>query len=160
MRFQKMLFAAAVLLAVSPALAQTAQTYSDPIPYCKAIGTIDKPDARCTGPKLPVWIAAKLNMQPDQGKLMEWPCADGAVLACQYGASIPCDSKAAASKEPSQPIIDYCRQNTDSQFVPIYVTGHNTSISWACHGSQPVVTRSAEVDAQGYQKDYWHRVSP
>jgi hypothetical protein len=160
MKLLKMLFAVPVLLAFSPVLAQTAQTYADPIPYCKAVGTIDKPDARYTGPKLPAWMAGKLNMQPDQGKLMEWRCANGAVLACQYGANIPCDSKAMTSKEPTQAIIDYCRQNADSQFVPMYVTGHDTSVSWACHGSRPVVIHSAEVDAQGYQKDFWHKVSP
>jgi hypothetical protein len=160
MRLPKMLFAVPVLLAFSPVLAQTARTYANPIPYCKAVGTIDKPDARYTGPKLPAWMAGKLNMQPDQGELMEWRCANGAVLACQYGANIPCDSKAMASKEPTQAIIDYCRQNADSQFVPMYVTGHDTSVSWACHGSRPVVIHSAEVDQQGYQKDYWHKVSP
>ena len=160
MRFLKMLFVAPVLLAFAPVFAQTAQTYSDPVPYCKAVGTIDKPDARYTGPKLPAWMAEKLNMLPDQAKLMEWRCANGAVLACQYGANIPCDAKAVTSKQPTQPIIDYCRQNADSQFVPMYVTGHDTSVSWACRGSRPVVIRSAEVDEQGYQKDFWHKVSP
>ena len=155
-----MLTVVPVLLAVAPVLAQAAPTYADPVPYCKAVGTIDKPDARYAGPKLPAWMAKKLNMQPDQAKLMEWRCANRAVLACQYGANIPCDSKAVTSKEPTQPIIDYCRQNADSQFVPMYVTGHDTSVSWACHASRPVVIRSAEVDGQGYQKDFWHKVSP
>jgi hypothetical protein len=160
MKLLKMLFAVPILLAFAAVRAQTAPTYSDPILYCKAVGTIGKPDARYTGPKLPAWMAEKLNMQPDQAKLMEWRCANGVVLACQYGANIPCDSKAMTSKEPTQAIIDYCRQNADSQFVPMYVTGHDTSVSWACHGSRPVVIRSARVDAQGYQEDFWQKVSP
>jgi hypothetical protein len=160
MKLLKMLFAVPILLAFAAVRAQTAQTYSDPVPYCKAVGTIDKPDARYVGPKLPAWMAEKLNMQPDQAKLMEWRCANGVVLACQYGANIPCDSKAMTSKEPTQAIIDYCRQNADSQFVPMYVTGHDTSVSWGCHGSRPVVIRSARVDAQGYQEDFWQKVSP
>ncbi|MBV8675453.1 MAG: hypothetical protein JOZ33_18670, partial [Acidobacteriaceae bacterium] len=87
--------AAFFLLANSAALAQT---FSDPVPYCRAVGTIDKPDARYTGPRLPVWMAEKLNLKPDQAKFMEWRCADGQVLACLYGANIPCDSKAITSR--------------------------------------------------------------
>ncbi len=34
----------------SPALTQA--TYSDPFAYCAAVGTIDAPDARYTGPKI------------------------------------------------------------------------------------------------------------
>jgi hypothetical protein len=137
-----------------------AQTYTDPIPYCMAVKTIDKPDPRYVGPKLPFWMAKQLNLNPDMGKMMEWRCADGAVLACKYGANIPCDARAVTNQKPTQAISDYCRDNPDSQFVPMVVTGHNTSVSWACHGPRPVVLSSAPVDAQGYQSSYWHKVTP
>lgn len=137
-----------------------AQTYADPIPYCKAMGTIDKPDSRYTGPKLPAWMAKDLNLKPDQRKLMEWRCAGGAVLACVYGANLPCDSKANTSRKPTEGIVNYCKQNSDAKFVPMVVTGHETTISWACHGSDPAVIHSAPVDAQGYAKAYWKPVSP
>ena len=137
-----------------------AQKFSDPVSYCRAVGTVDKPDARYIGPKLPSWMAEKLNLKPDQSKMMEWRCANGLVLACLYGANIPCGSKAMTSQKPTQAIIDYCRQNPDSQFVPMVVTGHETTVSWACHGPRPVVIRTSAVDAQGYAKQYWHEVSP
>ena len=149
--------AALFLLTNSAALAQT---FMDPVPYCTAVGTIDKPDARYTGPKLPAWMAEKLNLKPDQAKFMEWRCADGHVLACLYGANIPCDSKAFTSGKPTQAIVDYCRQNPDSTFVPMYVVGHASSISWACHGPRPMIIRSEPIDAQGYVKAYWKAVSP
>jgi hypothetical protein len=151
-----------LLLPAMPLLVATAvaQKFTDPVPYCRAVGTIDKPDARYTGPKLPLWMAEKLNLKPDQSKMMEWRCANGAVLACLYGANIPCGSKAATTQKPTQPIIDYCRQNPDSQFVPMVVTGHETTVSWACHGPRPAVIRASPVDAQGYAKEYWHEVSP
>src|ERR1700760_1768486 len=63
-----------------------ARTFTDPVAYCKAVGTSDKPDSRYTGPKLPAWMATKLHLQPDQPKMVEWRCANGAVLACLYGA--------------------------------------------------------------------------
>ena len=137
-----------------------AQTYHSPVAYCRAVGTIDKPDSRYAGPKLPPWMAKQLGLQPDQGSMMEWRCADKAVLACVYGANIPCDSKANTSQKPTAAVADYCRQNPNSDFVPMVVTGHDTSISWGCHGSTPVVTHSSAVDAQGYSKAYWKAVSP
>ena len=137
-----------------------AQTYHSPVAYCRAVGTIDKPDSRYVGPKLPPWMAKQLNLTPGQGSLMEWRCADKAVLACVYGANIPCDAKAKTSQKPTQPIVDFCSQNPNSDFVPMVVTGHDTSISWACHGTAPVVIGSATVDAQGYTKSYWKAVSP
>jgi len=150
----------ALALAVAATLPGLAQSYSDPVPYCRAVGTIDKADARYTGPKLPAWMADQLHLQPDQGKMMEWRCANKAVLACLYGANIPCGSKAKTSRKPTPAIVDYCHQNPDSNFVPMVVTGHESAVSWACHQSVPVVTRSAAVDAQGYQKDFWQIVSP
>ena len=83
---------AALALAVAATVPGLAQSYSAPVPYCKAVGTIDKPDARYTGPKLPPWMAEKLHLQADEGKMMEWRCANGTVLACLYGANIPCGS--------------------------------------------------------------------
>src|SRR6202007_1910319 len=107
---------AVIFLATSPALAQT---FADPVAYCKAVGTIDKPEARYTGPKLPAWMARDLNLKAGQSKMMEWRCADGAVLACVYGANIPCGSKANTSQTLTPAIADYCRQNPDSTFVPM-----------------------------------------
>ena len=96
---------AIMLLMAAPAFAQ--KTYSSPVAYCKAVGTIDKPDARYTGPKLPGWMAKDLNLKTNQSKYMEWRCANGAVLACVYGANIPCDSKANTSEKPTSAIVDY-----------------------------------------------------
>jgi hypothetical protein len=148
---------AIMFLPISPIFAET---FTDPVAYCKAVGTIDKPDSHYKGPKLPAWMAKELNLKPNQGKFMEWRCADGAVLACSYGANIPCDSKADTSQKPTQGITDYCKQNPDSTFVPMYVTGHATAVSWACHEGHPAVTKIEPVDTQGYVKAFWKPVSP
>ena len=152
-----MLLAALAILVAAPAMAES---FQDPVAYCRAVGTIDKPDARYTGPKLPGWMAAKLNLEPNQAKMMEWRCADGAVLACLDGANIPCDSKADVSRTPTEAIAGYCRENPGSDFVPMYVTGHETVVSWACHGTEPTVTNVGAVDAQGYAEAFWHQVAP
>ena len=135
-----------------------ARDYSDPVAYCRAIGTIDRPDARYTGAKLPGWMAAKLGLRPDQAKMMAWRCAGGVVLACLYGANIPCDAKADTNRRPTTAIRQFCREHQGSDVVPMYVTGHSSVVSWACDGTRPVVTSVGSVDAEGYAEAYWHRV--
>jgi hypothetical protein len=137
-----------------------AQPYRDPIAYCQAVGTINPPDTRYVGPKLPRWMARTLNLEPDQGSMMEWRCADGAVLACVYGANIPCDAKADTSQTPTQAITDYCRLNKNASYIPMVVTGHETAIKWACQGKKPVVIGVVPTDAQGYNSTYWQKVQP
>ena len=149
--------AATMLCSVSPVVGES---YRDPVAYCRAMGTIDRPDARYSGPKLPAWMAAKLHLDPGQGKLMEWRCARGAVLACLYGANIPCDAKADTSRTPTPAIAAFCSDNPNATFVPMVVTGHQTVVSWACKGGQPVATKVGAVDAEGYAKAYWRRVAP
>ena len=147
--------AAALGALAAPAFAQG---FADPVAYCKAVGTIDRPDARYAGPTSPGWIAAALKL-PD-GMPFAWRCAGGAVLACAYGANIPCDSKARTSRVPTGPIRDYCRQNPNSDGVPMVVTGHDTVIAWRCDGTHPAVAGADKVDAQGYAAAYWTKVAP
>jgi hypothetical protein len=155
----KTLWAGLALVVVAGAPAFGA-SFADPVPYCRTVGTIDRPDARYAGPKLPEWMAAKLHLAPDEARLMEWRCAHGAVLACLYGANIPCDAKADTRRTPTPAIAQFCRDNPDAAFVPMVVTGHETVVSWACRGARPAVTAVGAVDAEGYAKAYWQRVAP
>ena len=127
-------------LAIPVAAPAMAESFQDPVAYCRAVGTIDKPDARYTGAKLPGWMAAKLHLEPDQAKMMEWRCADGAVLACLYGANIPCDSRADVSRTPTEGIAGYCRENPGSDFVPDLlnqVAGKGFA-RWEVNGTQSI----------------------
>jgi hypothetical protein len=150
----------AAIVVVSTAFSARAQSYRNPVNYCRAVGTIDKPDARYVGPKLPGWMAKQLNLTVDQAGRMEWRCANGAVLACLYGANIPCGAKAGTNSTPTPAITDYCHENRDADFIPAVVTGHETNISWACRKGQPYISGSDELDAQGYVKRYWHTITP
>ena len=149
--------AATMLWSVSPVVGAS---YTDPVSYCRAVHTIDRPDARYSGPKLPAWMAATLHLDPGQGRLMAWRCARGAVLACLYGANIPCDAKADTSRTPTPAISGFCRENPNATFVPMVVTGHETVVSWACKNGQPLPAKVGAVDAEGYAKAYWRRVAP
>ena len=94
-------FLAAAFALAAVAAPAKAQSYTPPVDYCRAVGTIDKPDARYTGPKLPRWMAKQLNLTTGQSDQMEWRCASGKVLACVYGANIPCNAKANTNSTPT-----------------------------------------------------------
>jgi hypothetical protein len=159
------------LTACSPAPTETPKTYSDPFAYCAAVGQIDTPDARYTGPKMDDALfkdylaAEKLdpNMDyPDQFKEMTiWRCMEGKVYACNFGANIPCDSKANTDKTPSQAITDYCKSNPEVDFIPMAVTGHNVIYSWSCVNGAPQLGDPFDtVDAAGYQSSFWVPLQP
>ena len=157
---RKLLFFAIAILDLwgTPVIAQ--QEYRDPLAYCQAVGTINQPDARYVGPKLPAWMAKQLNLQPGQDSMMEWRCSNGAVLACVYGANIPCNSTANTNQTPTAAITNYCHHNKNASFIPMYVTGHETAVTWACQGKTPIVVGIAPTDGQGYASGNWRKVEP
>lgn len=153
-----------VLAASAPA-----KTYADPAAYCATVRTIDKPDARYAGPAVPDWLALALKTAThasqdaplDLFKRAEWRCAGGHVLACAYGANIPCDSKADTSRKPAAGAVAFCRDNPAADVVPAAATGHATVYAWRCRADRPEVARKVlEVDRQGFAASFWHRVSP
>jgi hypothetical protein len=146
-------------------------TYTDPFSYCAAIGQIDAPDARYIGPKMTEDFfkdylkAAGLDVTenyPDTFKQMTiWRCMGGLVYACNFGANIPCDSKADTSKTPSQAMIDYCKQSPDNTYIPMSVTGHSVIYSWYCNNDTPEINGQLDtVDPAGYQASFWQLVNP
>ena len=146
-----------------------AAAWNDPAAYCRAIGTIDAPDARYVGPAVPDWMARALMRAvhaPASAPLSAfshavWRCLDGAVLACSYGANIPCDQKANASHMPSIGARRYCAQNRAADVVPAYAAGRATVFEWRCAAGDPVIARQVlDVDAAGYASAFWHRVVP
>ena len=150
--------------------AATAKTYDSPYAYCQAVGTIDAPGKEYTGPAVPESMAVALKKawgSPESAPLdtfikgTYWRCMDGKVYACNVGANLPCDEKADVSKEPTQGMKDYCKENAGSDFIPMYVTGHSTIYDWKCDGTTPVAGKAfAEVDKQGYQKGIWYEIQP
>lgn len=158
--------AALSLISCSAMSGGAPKTFSDPFAYCAAVGQINAPDARYTGPKMSDALfkdyltAAKLdvNMQyPDQFKQMTiWRCMDHKVYACNFGANIPCDSKANTDKTPTQALTEFCKANPNTDVIPMAVTGHNVIYSWHCKGDVPEIVEQLDtVDAAGYQSSFW-----
>ena len=143
-------------------------SYSDPFAYCAAVGTVDTPDVRYTGPRMPDAVAQGLRKasgaSADAPAEMfttgaYWRCMDGKVYACTVGANLPCNSKANTDKTPTQPEIDFCAANPTSDFIPAAVTGHDTIYEWICKAGQPQAGKQVfQVDKQGYIVEIWYAI--
>jgi hypothetical protein len=145
-------------------------TFTDPFAYCAAVGTIDAPDARFVGPKVPVAIvtglAKALNLPPGTPappitQNSFWRCMDGKVYACTVGANLPCQEKADTSQTPTQGMKDFCQANPTSDFIPAYITGHATIYEWRCtNGAPDIVKQVAHTDARGFLANIWYEIKP
>jgi hypothetical protein len=153
-----------------PRRAIAAEAFTDPFAYCRAVGDIDAPDARYTGPKMPAAIAEGLKkafdapgmarMEPFEENSV-WRCMNGKVYACNVGANIPCSEKADTSREPSGGMVDFCKNNPTLDFIPAFVTGRRTVYLWSCTEAKPVIVREyTKPDARGFLANAWHEISP
>jgi TolB protein len=152
-------------------LTPTIEAFADPFTYCATVGTIDKPDARYTGEQIPDEIiigfkqVAGLESSTEPMDMLRqttiWRCMDSKVYACNFGANLPCDSKANTDKTPTQAMKDYCAANPDSEGIPMSETGHETIYSWHCAGDSPeILDQIADVDAAGFIANIWYEISP
>lgn len=157
--------------AASPAPGSGPQArFSDPFAYCAAVGTIDAPDSRYTGPKVLEVVAQGLKKAfgaPADAPLEPflrntfWRCMDGQVYACTVGANLPCQERADASRKPAQGMTDFCEENPHAEVIPAFVTGRATVYEWACaNGAPEVVRQFAQPDARGFLSNIWYAISP
>jgi hypothetical protein len=145
-------------------------SYKDPFAYCAAVGTVDSPDSRYVGPKMPEAIATGLkkafgapeSAPPDvfeQGTY--WRCMDGKVYACNVGANLPCTEKADTSRVPNQGMKEWCESNQDSDFIPAFASGRATIYEWRCTRNEPTIVKEInKPDAAGYISNIWYEISP
>jgi hypothetical protein len=158
-----------ISFSAAPAPSQTA-TLTDPFAYCKAVGTIDAPDARFVGPKMPEAVAKGLMQAvqaPPDAPLdvfvnnSFWRCMNGKVYACTVGANLPCQAKANTNKTPTQAEKDFCKQRPNAEIIPAAVTGRETIYEWNCiNGTPNIVKQQFRQDAGGFLANFWHEISP
>jgi hypothetical protein len=84
-------------------------------------------------------------------------CAAGQTLVCNLGASLPCGN---ANTSRALPEADrWCAENPGSDFIPMYVTGHDTIYRWRCQGAKAAATgEPLELDRYGFISRYWKPV--
>lgn len=98
------------------------------------------------------------NIKPGQvQKLTVARCMGGRVYACFVGANLPCGKADTATNKPD--IMSWCKNNPNTDFVPAYITGHDTAYIWRCSDGQPrIEAPSAGLDVSGFFREYWRRV--
>ncbi len=160
-----------VALVPNPTPTETpAATFIDPFVYCAAVGTIDAPDARYTGAKVPDVVAKGLmkatNASADAPldvfvRNSFWRCMDGKVVACTVGANIPCEGKADTSTTPNEGMTNWCASNPNSDFIPAAAAGRETVYEWRCANGAPQLGRPILTpDARGFISNFWYVLSP
>ena len=141
--------------------------YNDPFTYCASVVTVDSPDARYIGPKMPDSVIQGLIAKgivtayapADFQKNATWRCMQGHVWACHFGANLPCLEKANTSKTPASGMEDFCKANPNADNIPAAVTGRATVYEWKCVSGKPEVTRQVfQVDPQGYLANFWYEL--
>jgi hypothetical protein len=154
-----------------PSLSFTPVTFSDPIAYCAAIGTINGPDDRYTGPRIPDSVVTGLRQalnlpldtaDPDFAKRSWWRCMDGKVYACYVGENTPCTAKAGISEiqNTSQAVKDYCQANPSADTIPETVQPSDIIYQWGCKDGEPVIVKElVRLDSEGFIADIWHELS-
>ena len=81
-------------------------------------------------------------------------CMDRKIWACNYGADLPC-GKANSSRNLTAGDT-WCAQHPQADFIPAYITGHDSVWQWRCVQGIPTTTGPPEpVDSQGYLTRYW-----
>jgi hypothetical protein len=160
---------------ITPAASPTQEsglqsTFTDPFVYCAAVGTVDAPDSRYTGPKVPEAVARGLKRAigvPANAPLESflrntfWRCMDGRVYACTVGANFPCQERADTSRMPGQGVVDFCKNNPQAEVIPAVVTGRTTVYEWKCTKATPEVVRQfAHPDARGFLSNIWYAINP
>jgi hypothetical protein len=81
-------------------------------------------------------------------------CDAGRVLVCNIGANLPCGKANTSRQLPSADA--WCAEHPGSDFIPMYVTGHDTIYRWRCSGVRAAtIGAPAEVDRRGFIARYW-----
>jgi hypothetical protein len=78
-------------------------------------------------------------------------------MVCVVGANLPCGKANTSTALPAAE--EWCRTNANAEFIPMYVTGHDTIYSWRCIGSAATTTgQTAKLDSRGFFADYWRKL--
>jgi len=147
-----------VSVAVLGSLAASAGASADeaPAPNCRRVVNDDAlrqpPETMAPGIERLFGLA---NAYPPGAAF--YRCAGGDVMVCVVGANLPCGKANTSTALPAA--AEWCRANANAEFVPMYVTGHDTIYGWRCTGGMATITgQPAKLDARGFFADYWRKL--
>lgn len=129
---------------------------ASPSSYCSGAGTDDTlrliPDSL-----VPASVRLfGLSAMPSEAvqRTTYFRCFDEDVFVCNVGANLPCGK--ADTRHALPAASAWCAKNPDSDFIPMYVTGHDTIYRWRCQGTSAVTTGQVfHVDPRGFVAEFW-----
>jgi hypothetical protein len=132
--------------------------HETPQAYCMQVGNDDT--LRTPPPSLASAIRRLFNVRGREVLAATYyRCAGGNVLVCWVGANLPCGK--ANTKKELPAAARWCASHADSNFIPMYVTGHDTLYSWHCAGRAAIAGAPvSKLDSRGYFQEYWKKVQP
>jgi hypothetical protein len=146
--------------------------FTDAVAYCQAVGTVDAPDARYTGPAVPDWmvvalystdeIKAQKKSKVDPARAVVWRCMGGKVFGCVQGNSPICGT-ANQEMAPTKAMREFCGGQPNAEVIPLSVIGHENPMiyDWQCKGKKPAIARQIfTVDARGFPAELWKDIAP
>ena len=78
-------------------------------------------------------------------------------MACTVGANLNCGK--ADTRRDLPGATAWCRENPDSDFIPMFATGHETIYDWRCTKGQAVAgNKLVTVDPEGFVAENWKEI--
>jgi hypothetical protein len=130
--------------------------HENPRAFCAHVGTDD--ELRAPPLALAPVIQRAFNIRGAYAlKTTYFRCADGAVKICFVGANLPCGKANTSRSVPA--VTRWCETHPDTEFIPLYVTGHNSLYSWHCIGAKAATgAPRGTLDDRGFFAEYWKTV--
>jgi hypothetical protein len=127
-----------------------------PVEYCRSIGTDDT--LRPPPPELAQALRRAFGVAGAYARETSfYRCDRGAVMLCTVGANLVCGKANTSTRLPAANV--WCRENPNSDFIPLAVTGHDTIYEWICDGAKAVPKRkSSTVDERGFISENWKKL--
>jgi hypothetical protein len=150
---------AAAVLAISLAMLPGLAASAEAPPLCQGGMTDDMPQEI---PETLVPEAVRLfgleAMPAEQVKLSTlYRCDGGRVLICNLGANLPCGKANTSRDLPAAEA--WCAEQPGSDFIPMYITGHDTIYRWRCDGAKAATSgEPLAVDRRGFISRLWKPV--
>lgn len=140
--------------------ARSQASYSDPIAYCRGVGTVDRPGPRYRGQDEPVWLRRFMGATEDY-HFVSWRCVNGHMVAC-LAESMHGEECAApiTSRVPDASLREYCSLEPNAPFIPMSHARYHLH-EWGCRRGGPyvrTVRSTQDLDERGFWKDSWRFV--
>jgi hypothetical protein len=134
------------------AAAQSSAGSEDIVAYCRIHRTEDFPNRNFLGQRykdglLPKQVAAIQDAT-------DWRCEDGRVLLCADTMDHQLCSKKIGNYEFAALLKPECAASPNAPNIPM-ATEWNSSSTWRCKGTTPVIIESYPTDKRSFFKDVW-----